>query len=209
MKNIKRIDDNKTFSRIEEMVLEFQNIVPYINLLDNYNHRVIRIEVIVKELWPDFKLNTKRNKEDAKCPSLGLEKIEIKTKNFKNNESESTMFKAKFMFDKQDREARREYILKSDALVFAVFKNEELHWLAWSKDNEVLKEYVKLCKNKQEEFLLKWNEIQKDKSKNGGNDAITISLSEFVDNTIWNFYYDKTIYSDFSLNEIKKIFNIV
>lgn len=202
---ILKINENKKFSEIEKMIIDFQNLIPDINLIDNYNHRTVRIEMIIKEIWNDFVLNKNRNKEDAKCPSLGLNKIEVKTKNYKKLASEESMIKSKFMFDKQDRESRREYILKFDALIFGIFVKEKLHWLAWTKNDLVLQEYRNLCIDKQNLFLKYWEEKQKRRDQNGGNDAITISLNDFSENTIWNFFYDGKIYLDITLKEIKSI----
>lgn len=209
-KIIIRTKDNKTFNKIEQLVQDFLNVVPGINLFDNYNHRTVRIETIIRELWPDFILNTSRNKEDARCKSLSLEKIEVKTKNYKDfNSKESTMFKSKFMFDKQDRESRRDYILKFDGLAFAVFIKEKLHWLSWTNDINTLSEYRKICVKKQEEFLVYWEEKQKRRDQNGGNDAITISLNEFSDSSIWNFYYEGNIHTNITIKEIKEILKII
>lgn len=203
------VKNNNDFNRVEELVEKFIKLIPNVNLFDNYNHRTFRIEIIIKELWPDFVLNKKRNKEDATCPSLNLKKIEVKTKNYKNNNSkELTMFNSRFMFDKQDRESRREYILGFDALVFGIFINEKLHWLCWSNNEDVLEQYRNLVLKKQNEFIKYWEEKQKRKDQNGGNDAIQISLSEFNEESVWNFYLESKIYKDIKLSEIKNILGI-
>lgn len=209
MNNIINIKKNEQFNKIEELVEQFVELIPGINLFDNYNHRTVRIEMIVKEIWHDFTLNKKRNGEDATCNSLNLKKIEVKTKNYKNyNSKKLTMFNSKFMFDKQDREQRRKYILGYDAIVFGIFVKEKMYWLAWSNDNEVLYEYRKLVELKQKDFIKYWEISRMIKNKNGGNDAITISLSEFSNETKWNFYWESKIYKEIKLSEIKDILEI-
>lgn len=209
--NYKKIDieQNIVFDEIETNICNLRSAYNGINLLDNYNHRTYRVSLKIKEIWKDFELMPGRNKSDAKSDSLCLKNIEIKTTNVKSKKiNNNSFFKKKYMFDKQDRQGRREYIFTVDALVFSVFCNEKLHWIFWSKNYLVLKEYKKLCKNKQEEFKVKFEEIQNKKGNNGGYDTITISLSEFSDESIWNVYVNNSIYIDIKMFDIKKILEI-
>lgn len=69
-----------------------------------------------------------RNKADVMVPSLGLKNVEVKTMNMKTNKvNNESFFKKAYMFDKQDRLGRREYILTVDGLVFGLFHNENLY----------------------------------------------------------------------------------
>lgn len=211
MKSFKKIylKPNIKFNEIEEIIHKFKSIYEGINLLDNYNHRTYRIKLKVQELWPDFNLEPGRNKADVKVPSLNLKNVEVKTMNIKGNKINNlTFFKKSYMFDKQDRPGRREYILTIDGLVFGLFFNENLHWIFWTNDEKTMSEYRNLCKIKQEIFKTKFAADQEKKGKNGGYDTITIAVSEFSDETIWNFYNENTIYENIKISEIKKILKI-
>lgn len=202
-------DNNAKFNEIENLITKFQNINPSMNLFDNYNHRTWRIQLKVSLLWKDFEIAKGRTKEDAYCSSLGLSNIEIKTRNNKDNLLDNKkLFKEKYMFDKQDRSGRREYILKIDGLVLSVFYKEKLYWIFWTNDENTIKEYRDLCKKKQKDFVPEFEKNQKNLDHNGGYDTITISLDEFSDNSKWNFYFENNIYKDVLLEDIKSFLKI-
>lgn len=211
MKSFRKINlnTNVKFEEIERIINDFKSVYEGINLLDNYNHRTYRIKLKVQELWPDFNLMPGRNKADVKVPSLNLNNVEVKTMNIKGNKINNlTFFKKGYMFDKQDRPGRREYILTIDGLVFGLFFNESLYWIFWTNDEKAMMEYRNLCKIKQEIFKTKFEETQKKKGNNGGYDTITIAISEFSDETTWNFYIENTIYQNITINEVKKLLKI-
>ena len=200
---------NAKFDEIETIIQRFKMAYEDINLLDNYNHRTYRIKLKVQELWPDFNLMPGRNKADIMVPSLGLKNVEVKTMNMKTNKvNNESFFKKAYMFDKQDRLGRREYILTVDGLVFGLFHNENLYWIFWTKDQTTLAEYRSLCKIKQFKFQKKFKALQEKKNSNGGYDTITIALSEFSEQSIWNLYLKNSIYIDLTMNEIKKLLQI-
>ena len=200
---------NAKFDEIETIIQRFKMVYEGINLLDNYNHRTYRIKLKVQELWPDFNLMPGRNKADVMVPSLGLKNVEVKTMNMKTNKvNNESFFKKAYMFDKQDRLGRREYILTVDGLVFGLFHNENLYWIFWTKDQTTLAEYRSLCKIKQSKFQEKFKALQEKKNSNGGYDTITIALSEFSEQSIWNLYLKNSIYLDLTMNEIKKLLQI-
>ncbi len=200
---MKNFENNKKFEKIEKLITEFLEIDDSVNILDNYNHRTLRIKLKIQEVWPDFNLTPGRNKSDVEVPSLGLKNVEVKTMNAKKENIES-FFKKKYMFDKQDRKGRRKYILTIDGLVFSIFLNEKLFWIFWTNNKNTLDEYKKIATDKQETFLNYFKNAQSKKG-NGGFDTINISISEFSDNSIWNFYYKNKIYLNKKLIEIKEI----
>jgi hypothetical protein len=174
----------------------------------------MRVQLVVQTIWPDFTLSKKRMGPDAWCNSLGLKDVEIKTSNIKSknipnlsNPGNSFFNKMSFMFDKQDRQVRRQYILGYDGLVFSIFLMEKLQLVFWTNHSNTLQKYKNIVKNKQKKFLTKWNEIQKN-AKKSGNDAINIGLKDFDDDSIWNFYYKNMIYKDATLKEAKIILKV-
>lgn len=203
----------KKFNEIEQAVSIFLANVG-LNAFDNYNHRTTRVAMIVRTIWKDYELDLSRNGRDSYCKSLGLKDVEVKTSNITSkyapkpeNESKTYFSKMSFMFDKQDRKVRREVILRVDGLVFAVFCIEKLKLVIWTCHKKTIKEYKKIVKAKQKVFLKHWKKIQKE-GKKSGNDAINIGPKDFSNNSIWNFYYNKSIYKDATLAEIKKILKV-
>lgn len=210
-KNIKndKIYINDIFEKIERYIEEFQNLNPDLNLLDNYNHRTYRVQLKVSLLWEDIVIDKGRTKSDAHCKSKNLSNIEIKTRNNKDKVIDNKkMLNTGFMFDKQDRPGRREYILNVDGLIFSIFHFEKLYLIFWTSAENTISEYRDICIRKQEEFLPKFKEKQLLKNSNGGYDNINISINDFSDKSIWNIYYDGDIYEDRSLSEIKQILGV-
>lgn len=206
---IQEIWVNDVFDKIEKYVKEFQDLNPDLNLLDNYNHRTYRIQLKTSLLWDDIVIDKGRTKSDAHCDSMNLKNIEIKTRNNKDKKIDNKkLLKTGFMFDKQDRPGRREYILKVDGLIFSIFHCEKLYWIFWTCDKGTISEYKNICVKKQNEFLPKFKEKQSELIGNGGYDNINISINEFSNDSIWNLYYENNIYEDKSLKEIKEILNI-
>lgn len=203
------IEVNKIFNKVEEYVKKFQELNPDLNLLDNYNHRTYRIQLKISLLWKDITIDKGRTKSDAHCDSMNLSNIEIKTRNNKDKVIDNKkLLKSGFMFDKQDRPGRREYILKVDGLIFSMFHFERMYWIFWTCDKNTISEYRDICIKKQKEFLPKFKKKQKITNNNGGYDNINISINDFSDNSVWNLYYENDIYENKKFSEIKKILGV-
>lgn len=205
-KKNKKISIHSDFWKIEEYIEKLQSLNPDLNLLDNYNHRTYRIKLITSLLWKDIEIDKGRTKSDAHCDSMNLKNIEIKTRNSKSKIIDNKkILNTNFMFDKQDRPGRREYILKVDGLIFSIFHLEKLYSIFWTCDKNTIQEYKNICVKKQDEFLPKFIEKQKQINSNGGYDNINISINDFSNNSIWNLYYKDNIYENKNLEEIRKI----
>ncbi len=207
-------DPHEQFLAIEKLVLLLKRFLPDINLLDNYNHRTVRLrlKIMENEAWKDFYLKPGRNKEDAVCPSRNLVDIESKTTNVElKNINHESFWKKKFMFDKQHIAGRREFIKKVDGLSFGLFWKEKLYWTFYTDDKETLANYRNIVEKKQREFQQKW-ETQSAKA-NGGYDTINIGLDDFDENSKWNVWLadgseEGLHLTNKTLKEIKQILEI-
>lgn len=47
---MKNFENNKKFEKIEKLITEFLEIDDSVNILDNYNHRTLRIKLKIQEV---------------------------------------------------------------------------------------------------------------------------------------------------------------
>jgi hypothetical protein len=146
-------------------------------LFDNYGYRTFAMYNEVRRgVWDDIELNTKRTGVDATSDKYGLEDIEFKTC---NDDKAGNPLKTSFMWDKQSEEVRRTKTLESDAFVLGRFESEYLTVILVGREPAALEHIRTVMKDKQEKFLVGWNNNIKN-GKRGGSDAIRLNYEDLL-----------------------------
>lgn len=149
------------------------------NPFDNYNFRLLGLEKVIRdfEIFSGFEVSGKRTGRDAFSNNYG--NIEIKTS--KLTTKKITKNSGTLEFDKQNDEIRRKETLEYDALVSAVYENNDPFPVALFiiKSKTAMEAFRDIVKKKQDDFVERWNS---DHSQNKrGRDSIQIKINEIIE----------------------------